>query len=493
MFRLGPRFYPTNTALVRASFPEYVQFSRLRILEANTANFEYPPIAFTCSSGDLIAPEIASKNENPLSLENVLLVGPADNKTAFFGKSIPLVQLNMTTLDAHTVYFVAKQSANCFKRIYDNQNFIFDETNNTSTIRAHPRIIFDFLVSTRAIAHTTSSTSNNLTGNKIKRSKMPLRIPASMTDAPIAVLFENIFGEDDMFLKISGAHSFYRRYSYGREVYEITGVFCSHVEVLEDGSSLFNLMRSSVGYSGPTEKFSPVDTQILRQLEECARQVFLNQHVSFNHIQLQLTDYLLSGTADEKFHSIKTQDVKTAAHKSLFYDDHTTTALAICSFYSREDVARVNAKTNGEMVVNGQSVFPSLVLKRKESAPIQLPASARVLLTPNSTVIIPLSTNRYYAWRIETPQVPPAMRLKRLSLTATQSAQLAQFCPTAKATKLVPGMALLCSALNTNGATEQLKALHALENSSPLFVDYSSVGYMTVNSGDLLEPKTKTN
>lgn len=134
---------------------------------------------------------------------------------------------------------------------------------------------------------------------------MPISVRGSSSDDAIAVLFDDLFdGCGDMFAQVSGAHSFYRMFSYGRELFEQTGVLCSHVDVFNDKSVLYNLLRTSAGYGGPTESFSVVDVEVLKRLDDCARQVFNNQNISFNHVQLQMSDYLLTRTSG-KYHSTK--------------------------------------------------------------------------------------------------------------------------------------------------------------------------------------------
>lgn len=141
----------------------------------------------------------------------------------------------------------------------------------------------------------------------------------------------------------------------------------------------------------------------------------------------------------------------------------------------------------GNLIHNGASIFPKLVFVRKEFAPTHLSARVEVLLTPNSTILIPLATNRFYARRVEIPDVPPSLRIKRLSFTATFSMQLALFdVATEKTYSMTSADELSIASPETMGI---FKELHRLENAAVTWVSYEPVKAETCNKGDLMRPR----
>lgn len=112
----------------------------MRLAEISSSDFEYPPIEYTVSSGDLIPPINSSEIENKLDPANILLINAPPE---YFGTQTTLMRMKISSIGERSVYFFSEQATINFKRICDT-NLLADACSGGTCERCvHSRIYYD--------------------------------------------------------------------------------------------------------------------------------------------------------------------------------------------------------------------------------------------------------------------------------------------------------------------------------------------------------------
>ena len=162
--------------------------------------------------------------------------------------------------------------------------------------------------------------------------------------------------------------------------------------------------------------------------------------------------------------------------------------IAFCTFYS-SDISQYKAAPQDrfDRCYKGASVLTQLGFRLKDEVRhLPLAKDFRVPLYPNSVLLIPLSTNRFYTHEILPPKLPPDRFPTRLGYVVRCSKTKAVFRDEATFIQQ-DGKEDVKLGKPTHEDIHELKTLYQKENVSVEKVEYGDV-YFSLNNGDYLRP-----
>jgi hypothetical protein len=221
----------------------------------------------------------------------------------------------------------------------------------------------------------------------------------------------------------------------------------------------FRLLRCSSNFEGPTENFRKTDKEIVNNLNSLGKYFFPDTVFEFNHILAQ-TYYNFRVNKKEKKAKIKAHSDKT---KDMMEDS----LMAFCTFYERSE--------------NNERALTTLKFHNKETK-----ENTRIVLHPNSLLLIPLSTNRLFTHEIVPPSFPPEKIPTRMGYVVRCSKTKAVYEEDQTSIIEENGNRTPLHKMTEDERT-RLKALYATENSSTDIVIYDKF-FSSMNEGDYMKP-----
>jgi hypothetical protein len=248
------------------------------------------------------------------------------------------------------------------------------------------------------------------------------------------------------------------------------GIYLSEVteDQKEEGFLTFNLLRCSTNFQGPTDNFRDIDRKIIAQVNAATKKVFPDT-ATLNHVLAQVYEN-------------KIRKAKVAAHSDKTKDMPENAVIAFCTFYNSKGCLDKNWK-HGD--VSGLTTLQFRL--KKGDVNKDLPKDFSVLLTPNSLLVIPLSTNRLYTHEIVPSVLPSNLLPTRLGYVIRSSTTQAIF-RAGKTFILNKDAQLIPMHAVTPKDQANIKALYLKENMSLEKIDYGEEMYFSLNDGDYLEP-----
>lgn len=277
------------------------------------------------------------------------------------------------------------------------------------------------------------------------------------------------------------------------------GIYLSDVQKVNDIYT-FHLLRCSSNFQGPTENFTDADKCILQAANSIAKTCF-KLPVSLNHVLAQI----YYNGADN---GTTTKKARIKAHSDKTKDMPFEAVMAFCTFYKwKEETSKHYVETNDHDLhwkeEKAESVLTKLRFRRKQDVDLELhgsslPEQFEVVLTPDSLLLIPLSTNMLYTHEIVPSVLPADIIPTRMGYVIRCSCTLAVYNEKEEKTKVVKqsnkGIQLV--ELEPNPSEEvqaALKELYFQENVSASWIDYESHELLrkvefSFNQGDYLPP-----
>lgn len=315
------------------------------------------------------------------------------------------------------------------------------------------------------------------------------RVPVVVGDGQ-ALYFPRLFSAPagHLFAEITREHEFQSLTESNKPGTALRkGIYLSDVRETQEGGLEFHLLRCSSNFDGPTDCFRPIDREIIRRVTE-ACEPFFDRPAPFNHVLAQT------------YHNDSGRKAKIKAHSDKTEDMPSNGLIAFCTFYgagahsprwspkaSSDDPLGTPSFDVGTDVFNvcrnGQSLLTRLYFRRKDDAPSHLPSHFEVTLYPNSVLVIPLSTNRYYTHEIRPSLLPPAFLPTRLGYVIRCSKTVATHSPDGET--LIDGEPLRPM---TDDDARLLRGLYYDENSSSQPVHYPEKILFSMNGGDYRRP-----
>lgn len=208
----------------------------------------------------------------------------------------------------------------------------------------------------------------------------------------IGLFFPNFFNETNYFELIENSHNFQKLTESNKKgnAYR-KGIYLSKVEK-ENDKLLFNLLRCSTNFEGPTDNFRDVDINILDKVNKLREKHFKNSS-EFNHILAQIYTNVKIDDKEKK--------AKIKQHSDKTKDMPENGLIAFCTFYKNIDCFEKCKVNENDYVYKNTSVLTKLRFKLKNCVKDEnLIKTLDLTLYPNSLFIIPLSTNRLYTHEI---------------------------------------------------------------------------------------------
>ncbi len=277
---------------------------------------------------------------------------------------------------------------------------------------------------------------------------------------------------NDIFEKISNQHTFQTLTESNKPNNAFrTGLYITNVEKDYLNQYFFKLLRCSTNFSGPTEKFSSTDIDILDRVNEKITESF-EQPVELNHVLAQIYHNQNNKKASIKSHSDKTKDMPKNG------------LIAFCSFYKFE-------KSHVHMYKD-ISTLSSLHFKLKKDVQDKYVQDFSVTLHPNSVFLIPLSTNRLYTHEIRPSSAPIQYLPIRMGYVIRCSNQNAIYSDGQTFVLNQSPLEKIHQLLQKPTALqfEQIKNLYLIENTTSSYPDYSEIKHLSLNNGDFEKPIT---
>lgn len=285
----------------------------------------------------------------------------------------------------------------------------------------------------------------------------------------------------------------------------------------------FNLLRCSSNYSGPSDNIREVDREIMMKVNNISRNYYRDD-VELNHTLAQiyknstiypsLLKYIMYYINicclflfNKQLFNI-TQNIdpihrkaKISPHSDKTKDMPRNATLVFNSFYDNYYNGKFNYKDNDRKdIINSNrdlfdytyknnSVLPKLRFRLKkvvENSNKNLVKSFDIILYPNSSFIIPLSTNRLYTHEIITPVLPSNKIPTRMGYVMRCSKTKAVH----KNNKTyiiednnVEKELLRCD----DNEMQKIKNLYLNENMTIDLINYDNI-YTSMNNGDYMKP-----
>ncbi|XWV26750.1 hypothetical protein QJ857_gp0304 [Tupanvirus soda lake] len=296
----------------------------------------------------------------------------------------------------------------------------------------------------------------------------------------MGVFFRKLFDDKDYFNLVKGEHQFQvlTESNKPNNAYR-KGIYLSKVEEV-NGYKMFNLLRCSSNFEGPTDNFRSTDLEIISKVNQC-NQLFFEQKTELNHVLAQIYENNPKGKASIKAHSDKTKDMPRNG------------LIAFCTFYDsvmfQDPKMRIKKSKldNFDYCYNETSVLTKLHFKLKDTVTNnKLAREFSVTLYPNSVFIIPLSTNRLYTHEIRPSVLPYDKIPTRMGYVIRCSKTKAIY--RSNETFYSENNIDYTKLVGVND--EDLKGLRSLyyeENTTPNLITYGKINF-SMNKGDYLEP-----
>lgn len=345
------------------------------------------------------------------------------------------------------------------------------------------------------------------------------RVPRRVhPDQPFAAAFYPAFFEGDreaLFQAVAEAHAFQNLTESTKPgtAYR-TGIYLTPVEELPDGAVSFRLLRCSSNFTGPTAGFASVDTDIVGALNAEAGQLFAADHppAELNHVLAQIYHNVAADPehgkrrqhkAAIKEHADKTKDMPRRgglmAFVSLYRDlDKLQELPANCTPQGCGDLG-YSSKHHCTSALTTLRFRLKQNLTADERQPLAGHArEVNVTLLPNSVLLMPLWTNRYYTHEIR-PPAPNVERLPtRMGYVVRCSAVRAEHRDgqtfyareddgAAAQDQAAAGRQMRPLQPPDSDGVARLRRLYAEENSTARVIDYGDVPF-SLNAGDYTRP-----
>src|SRR5439155_25553498 len=149
----------------------------------------------------------------------------------------------------------------------------------------------------------------------------------------VGVMFPRFFEGTEKFKEIETSHEFQELTEYNKAGTALRkGIYLTNVvENADTGDVMFNLLRCSSNFNGPTDNFASVDREILEKANEIA-QFFFENPAEMNHVLAQIYfNHRDPATSREKKASIQKHADKTK-------DFSPNALIAFTTFYDFENV-----------------------------------------------------------------------------------------------------------------------------------------------------------
>ncbi|MEZ4364098.1 MAG: hypothetical protein R3B48_28250 [Kofleriaceae bacterium] len=312
--------------------------------------------------------------------------------------------------------------------------------------------------------------------------RAPLRVHG------VGVYYRRFFDPDgDYFARLSSEHTFQAlTESTKPSKAHRTGLYLTPVERDAEGLH-FRLLRCSTNLSGPTENFSTTDHAIVDALNQEASVIFQDQ-APLNHVLAQIYH---NTPASETQRQAK---AKISAHADKTKDMPGNGLMAFCTFYDGLEKLQPLTDDAFDYGDNGVSGLTRLEFHLKDAAADEaggtLPQRFTVTLYPDSVFFMPLSTNRLYTHEIRSAALDAEQLPTRLGYVVRCSS--AEAVHVEGQTYLKRGRELVKLAPPTDEELQELRALYAQENKSAAPMDYGSGHDFSMNEGDYLAPRLRT-
>ena len=261
------------------------------------------------------------------------------------------------------------------------------------------------------------------------------------------------------------------------------GIYLSDVEVDGD-TSKFHLLRCSTNFEGPTLAFAEEDREILSKVNQLAESNFV-QKADLNHVLAQV--YYNSVTIDES-NKAKDRKAKIKSHSDKTKDMPTNGLIAFVTFYSSEISGYKKPPNNRfDRCYKDASVLTHLRFRLKgEARHLSLEPDFSVPLYPNSVLLIPLSTNRYWTHETCPPSLPVGKFPTRMGYVVRCSKTRAVFKDGAIFIQR-DGKEDVKLEEPTKENVNELKRLYQAENATTNHIEYKDI-FFSLNEGDYRRP-----
>lgn len=281
-------------------------------------------------------------------------------------------------------------------------------------------------------------------------------LPRKITATSPGFYFPKLFQDGDLiFDQVSKEHTMYSltESDKGGKSFR-TGVYLSPVETCPSGK-LFQMMRCSTNFQGPTEAFEAIDQAIVRKVDNVVKQAWPNT-APLNHVLCQV--YSASGTGKKariSRHSDKTKDMAKNG------------VIVFCTFYDS-----VCSNNNQLSVLRFKNKFEQELFD--------------VRLEPGSVFVIDLYTNRQWTHEILPSPIDADHCPVRMGYVVRCSNVKAFY-------EYKSGQTFILEPLEApepgSKETSVIKDLYLRENKTGCKIVYpKSVNCLTLNNGDLQEP-----
>ncbi len=293
----------------------------------------------------------------------------------------------------------------------------------------------------------------------------------------VGIFFPKFF-EDNYFEKIQNEHIFQQLTESTKPHQALrTGLYITEVNQEKDEYS-FNLLRCSTNFSGPTENFCATDKLIINKLNEKQQELF-EQHISLNHVLAQIYHINENKKATIKKHSDKTKDMPKNG------------LIAFCTFYKNDEIfqnSNINIVNTFDYQYKDLSILTRLHFKLKTNTNYKnYEKEFFVTLFPNSVLIIPLSTNRFYTHEIKSSLAPNQYLPLRMGYVVRCSNQKAIY--SNEKCFVLDNFEKTPLKKPTDDDLDLIRKLYLEENTTENYPDYSSVKHLSMNDGDFEQPK----
>ncbi|XWV25421.1 hypothetical protein QJ856_gp0341 [Tupanvirus deep ocean] len=296
----------------------------------------------------------------------------------------------------------------------------------------------------------------------------------------VGVYFRKFFDEKDYFNLVKSEHQFQVLTESNKPNNAFRkGIYLSKVEE-QNGYKLFNLLRCSSNFEGPTDNFRPTDLEIVSNVNAVS-EIFFEQKTDLNHVLAQIYENNPKGKATIKAHSDKTKDMPRNG------------LIAFCTFYDNTMLNDPKMRIKKSQVddfdycYNETSVLTRLHFKLKDTVvDNKLVKEFSVVLYPNSLFIIPLSTNRLYTHEIRPSVLPHDKIPTRMGyvIRCSKTKAIYRDNETFYSENNIDYAKLM--GVNDDDL-KGLRTLYFLENTTPNLITYGKINF-SMNKGDYLEP-----
>ncbi|WP_343618413.1 hypothetical protein [Flavobacterium sp.] len=310
------------------------------------------------------------------------------------------------------------------------------------------------------------------------------QVPIVISNA--GVYFREMFVEEDFFSKIKSEHIFQNLTESNKGSQALrTGIYLTDVSKEESSDETeklhYRLLRCSSNFTGPTDNFRETDHLIINELNDSIKYCFENE-TKLNHVLAQI--YENKPKNDENPKDVKS---KIKAHSDKTKDMPKSGLIAFTTFYaSNFDKLKPSEKDRYDWCYKQTSGLTRLQFKLKDSVKDEsLDKEFTVTLYPNSSFLIPLSTNRLYTHEIKPSMLNVDQIPIRLGYVARCSNLEAVFMD--NQTYVKENNELIKLQQMSTADMENLRDSYYQENMTEKNVEYGKI-YFSMNSGDYEKP-----